>query len=350
MRLLVNPGVFFVLLGIALPSWSQQPAEIVIRDGTIVTSEGRFGADVRTRDGVIVEIGVNLEAGAGARELDATGLLVIPGGVDPHVHLGADVDDDFESGSRSALAGGMTTISNFPFPEVPVLSGAFPQQRQTLARAVEREVPLIRQQAIADFMLHPVIDDPDAQQQEMATLATDTGQTSVKVFMARPDFDDNIRGYLAILDAAGEAGILTMVHCEDGPIVDRAVEKLTAEGRTSLQYFPDSRPRSLRSSPPSGPWPWSRRRARRSTSCTCRRRERCGSPSRRRLGACPCTSKPGPSICTSPGSVSTVPIALAISASRRCGPRAIRTPSGRESPTGPSMCSLPTTAASTTCR
>ena len=242
MRLLVNPAVFFVLLGIALPSWSQQPAEIVIRDGTIVTSEGRFRADVRTRGGVIVDIGENLEAGAGARELDATGLLVIPGGVDPHVHLGADVVDDFESGSRSALAGGMTTISNFPFPEVPVLSGAFPQQRQTLARAVEREVPLIRQQAIADFMLHPVIDDPDAQQQEMATLSTDTGQTSVKVFMARPDFDDNIRGYLAMLDAAGQAGILTMVHCEDGPIVDRAVEKLTAEGRTSLRYYPDSRP------------------------------------------------------------------------------------------------------------
>ncbi len=64
MRLLVNPAVFFVLLGIALPSWSQQPAEIVIRDGTIVTSEGRFGADVRIRGGVIVDIGENLEAGA----------------------------------------------------------------------------------------------------------------------------------------------------------------------------------------------------------------------------------------------------------------------------------------------
>ena len=79
-------------------------------------------------------------------------------------------------------------------------------------------------------MLHPVIDDPDAQQHEMATLSTDTGQTSVKVFMARPDFDDNIRGYLAMLDAAGEAGILTMVHCEDGPIVDQAVEEADRRG------------------------------------------------------------------------------------------------------------------------
>ena len=244
MRQLVNAHLvaFFVLLGITVPSWSQQPAEIVIRDGTIVTSEGRYDADVRIRGGLIVNIGENLEAGAGARELDAAGLLVIPGGIDPHVHLGANSVDDYESGSRSALAGGMTTISSFPFPQVPVLAGAFPQQRQTLARAIEGEVPLIRQQAIADFMLHPVIDDPDAQQHEMATLSTDTGQTSIKVFMARPDFDDNVRGYLALLDAALEADILTMVHCEDGPLVDRAVEKLTAEGRTSLEYYPDSRP------------------------------------------------------------------------------------------------------------
>ena len=62
MRLLVNAqlAVFFVLLGIAVPSWSQQLEEIVIRNGTIVTSEGRYDADVRTRGGVIVDIGENL--------------------------------------------------------------------------------------------------------------------------------------------------------------------------------------------------------------------------------------------------------------------------------------------------
>ncbi|MYC98367.1 MAG: hypothetical protein F4X13_03770, partial [Gammaproteobacteria bacterium] len=62
--------------------------EILISGGTVVTSEGRFTADVRVRDGTIVEIGTGLAAGAGARTIDATGLLVMPGGVDPHVHLG----------------------------------------------------------------------------------------------------------------------------------------------------------------------------------------------------------------------------------------------------------------------
>lgn len=62
--------------------------EILIRGGTVVTSERRFDADVRVRDGTIVEIGSGLAAGAGARAIDATGLRVMPGGVDPHVHLG----------------------------------------------------------------------------------------------------------------------------------------------------------------------------------------------------------------------------------------------------------------------
>ena len=62
--------------------------EILISGGAVVTSEGRFDADVRVRDGAVVEIGAGLAAGAGARTIDAGGLLVMPGGVDPHVHLG----------------------------------------------------------------------------------------------------------------------------------------------------------------------------------------------------------------------------------------------------------------------
>ena len=62
--------------------------EILISGGTVVTSEGRFAADVRVRDGTIVEIGTGLAAGADARVVNASGLLVMPGGVDPHVHLG----------------------------------------------------------------------------------------------------------------------------------------------------------------------------------------------------------------------------------------------------------------------
>ncbi|SVE12195.1 uncharacterized protein METZ01_LOCUS465049, partial [marine metagenome] len=157
---------------------------------------------------------------------------VMPGGVDPHVHLGGRRADDYRTGSMAALAGGITTISNF----------AFPAQGQTLAEAVAREAALIEEQALADVILHAGINDPVTQQEQMSTLLAETGQASIKVFMVNASFDANIRAYLATMAAAGRAGILTMVHTEDGPILARAVEQLTAAGKTSLEYFPDSRP------------------------------------------------------------------------------------------------------------
>ena len=206
--------------------------DLLIHDGIVVTSEGRFAADVLVRDGIIVELGQALTASPDVRRIDAFDLLVLPGGVDPHVHLGGSRADDYRTGSMAALAGGITTISNF----------AFPAPGQTLAEAVAREAALIRDQALADVILHAGINDPATQQEQMSTLLAQTGQASVKVFMVNASFDANIRDYLATMDAAGRAGILTMVHTEDGPILARAVAELTAEGKTSLEYFPDSRP------------------------------------------------------------------------------------------------------------
>ena len=205
--------------------------EILISGGTVVTSEGRFDADVRVRDGTIVEIGSGLAAGAGARAIDAAGLLVMPGGVDPHVHLGGNTRDDYRTGSEAALAGGVTTISNF----------AFPAAGQTLAQAIEREAALIGEQAIADVILHAGI-TPATRVDEMTTLAAETGQTSTKIFMVRTTFDAAVPDHMATMAEAGRAGVLTMVHCEDWPILAHAIAELTAAERTSLEYFPDSRP------------------------------------------------------------------------------------------------------------
>ncbi|MYE92608.1 MAG: amidohydrolase family protein [Gemmatimonadetes bacterium] len=216
--------------------------DILISGGTVVTSEGRFDADVRVRDGTIVEIGTGLAAGAGARAIDATGLLVMPGGVDPHVHLGGSTRDDYRTGSQAALAGGITTISNFAWHTSS--SGYWrpgAAEGRTLAQAIEREAALIREQAIADVILHAGI-TPETEAGQMATLAAETGQTSTKIFMVWTVFDAAVPDYMATMDAAGRNGILTMVHCEDWPILAHAVAELTAAGRTSLEHFPDSRP------------------------------------------------------------------------------------------------------------
>ena len=106
------------------------------------TTEG----DLRIRNGTIAEIGRNLPVAAGAREIDAKGLLVIPGGIDPHTHLFSNTKgaDDYTSASRAALAGGITTIGNFISP-VP---------GEGLSATLEKEAALVQKQAIADVILH----------------------------------------------------------------------------------------------------------------------------------------------------------------------------------------------------
>lgn len=228
----MNRTLLAVLAVVILVPAAVSAQDLLIHGGTVVNAEGSFAADVLVRDGVVVALGRDLTAADDVRRIDATGLLVMPGGIDPHVHLGGSRADDYRTGSMAALAGGVTTISNF----------AFPDDGQTLSEAVAREAGFIEEQAMADVILHPGINDPERQESEMATLVDETGQSSVKVFMVSRAFDDNVRAYLSTLAAAGDAGVLTMVHTEDGPILADAVERLTARGQTSLEYFPDSRP------------------------------------------------------------------------------------------------------------
>ncbi|MEM7319248.1 MAG: amidohydrolase family protein, partial [Pseudomonadota bacterium] len=84
----------------------------VIKNGTVVTADLAYEADIKIENGVIAEIGPNL---GGDETLDATGCYVMPGGIDPHTHLempfmGTYSSDDFESGTRAALAGGTTMV------------------------------------------------------------------------------------------------------------------------------------------------------------------------------------------------------------------------------------------------
>src|SRR5262245_52402808 len=76
-----------LVLVLAAVAMAQQSTEVIVRNGLIVTSTGRIQSDLRIRNGTIAEIGPNLNAGPGARVIDATGKLVLPGGIDPHVHL-----------------------------------------------------------------------------------------------------------------------------------------------------------------------------------------------------------------------------------------------------------------------
>jgi dihydropyrimidinase len=227
---------------VLLPSTvaAQQPAELIVRNGTIVTATGRMQADLRIRNGVVAEIGRALTPGAGARVIDAAGKLVLPGGIDPHVHMTltrtattAKGADDFTSASRAALAGGITTIGTFidQNPEVGATT--------TLTQAME----LANQQAIADGVLHYTVSDPTKITPADVAFLYDK-QVTLKIFMVRPAFDANAAANVELIRQAGRAGVLTMLHAEDSGIIGNARAVLTAQGRTKLvgRNFSDAGP------------------------------------------------------------------------------------------------------------
>ena len=214
------------------PAVAAQPRELLVRGGEVVTAEGRRMADVRVVGETVAEIGPALEAGDGAEVIDAGGLLVLPGGIDPHVHLGGIGVDDYTSGSAAALAGGITTISNFG----GVRDGETPAA--TLARAA----PAIGAETIAEVIYHPIVSDPATATAETLEALVAAGQPTIKVFMVRPSFDERADGFVETLRAAVGAGVLVLVHCEDAALVAETAARFVAEGRGGLEHFADARP------------------------------------------------------------------------------------------------------------
>ena len=218
----------------------QQPAELMIRNGLIVNSVGRTSADVRIRNGIITEIGANLQATAGAREIDAKGKLVLPGGVDPHVHLingpgigEHDGADDYTSGSASALAGGTTTLGNM----------ITPNPKEELPAAFERAAAVARKQTIADVILHIIINDVSMATPQAFTQLAEKGSPDIKIFLSgQGDFDQNAPAFLNVIRSAGAAGLLTLIHCDDAAITNTLKDRMMAEGRGAIKYYPDSSP------------------------------------------------------------------------------------------------------------
>ena len=204
----------------------------------MVTAGSSAVCDLAVRDGMISQIG---RSPRGRRELDATGALVLPGGIDMHVHLSSPEPpepgvpawvDDFGSGSAAAIAGGITTIGNMTFP----VDG------DSLSQSLERDLASARTLASVDYVLHPVLDSPTPQAlAELPRLAA-AGHTSLKLFMVADEFEARADGMIEAVRIAGLHGMLTLIHCEDGALVRFAGERLLAAGRGGLADWAASRP------------------------------------------------------------------------------------------------------------
>ena len=211
--------------------------DLVIRGGTVVTSGDTGVTDIGIEDGRVAQLGGTMSA---LEELDATGRYVLPGGVDMHVHLtppatgasGWQWVDDFESGTRAALAGGVTTVGNITFPE----------RGQSLTEAMERDRATATELSTADYVLHPVVMEPTPAVLDEITVLAKEGHTSIKIFLSFRRFDRHVGEYLEAMRRTKAAGGLAMIHCEDAAIMDCCCVLLREEGKTEPRYYPDSRP------------------------------------------------------------------------------------------------------------
>ena len=211
--------------------------DLVIRNGTVVTASDTFACDVGVRDGKIVLLGRNLPGGR--EEIDATDRLVLPGGIDSHVHIsqpqgeGVVIADDFESATLSALYGGNTTVLPFCLQE----------KGMSLRGALGAYHELAEGNCYTDVSFHIIISDPTPSVlgQELPALVED-GYTSIKIFMTYEALrlrDDEI---LATLDSAKDSGALVMVHCENEDAIRYLIGKHEKAGETAPKFHATSRP------------------------------------------------------------------------------------------------------------
>lgn len=211
--------------------------DLVIRNAKAITASDTFTSDIGIRDGRIVQLGLGL--GPGAREIDAAGRAVTPGGVDAHCHLDQPMPpplrnaDDFNTGTRSAACGGTTTV--IPF--------AAQQKGQSLRAAVEDYRARAEGKAHVDYAFHLIVSDPTPEvlKVELPELIRE-GFTSFKIYMTYDDMKLDDGQILDVLDVARQQGAMAMIHAENADCIEWLTKRLEAAGRTAPRYHAHSRP------------------------------------------------------------------------------------------------------------
>ncbi|OUJ06940.1 MULTISPECIES: dihydropyrimidinase [Gluconobacter] len=212
--------------------------DLVIRNGKIVTATDTYIADIGINGSKIVEIGFNL---AGRETVDATGLLVMPGGIDGHCHIeqvetdGTIHEDDFVSATGTALLGGTTTVVCFAshIPE----KGLVEQFEDYRARGANSRI---------DFAIHQIITRTDDKTiMEEIPIIAERGAAGLKVFMTYDDFHLSDGQFLQVLEAAKKSNIIVSVHCENYDAIRHLILRHLEEGRIEPYGHATSRPPSV---------------------------------------------------------------------------------------------------------
>ena len=213
-------------------------ATVLIQNGTIVNADSTTQADLLIDGAVIKEIRAGIPVAAADTIVDATGLLLLPGGIDAHTHLdmpfgGSNSADNFLTGTRAAAIGGTTTIVDFAI-----------QSRGTKMRAaLDTWWKKAEGKACIDYGLHMIVTDlGDAGLEDMDDLVRE-GVASFKLFMAYPNvlMVDDATIFKALRQTA-KNGALICMHAENGSVIDVIVQQALSEGKTAPIYHALTRP------------------------------------------------------------------------------------------------------------
>lgn len=218
----------------------------LIVNGTVVNADGRVDADVAIENGrfqsIVPKSGGGVVPGPDDRVIDATGCLVVPGGVDAHVHMQLDTgttvsSDTFLSGSTAAAHGGTTTIIDFS------------EQRTggNVLQSFEKRFAEAEGQCVIDWGLHQVLGGVDEQALiDTRSLIEREGVASIKLFMAYPGrlYSDDGQ-ILRALQMCADTGMMAMVHAENGLAIDVLVEQAIVAGNITPDFHSRTRPPEL---------------------------------------------------------------------------------------------------------
>ena len=212
-----------------------QRYDLVIQGGTIASSTGKYRSDLGIKNGQIATIALDLSAADTAARYDATGMLLLPGCIDSHMHLwepGLVAFPDFKAGTLAAIAGGITTIIDHPLtiPEV------------TNVEVFQDKIKIGERSSYTDFALHGGVALDNSS--DLIKL-WEAGCTAFKIFMCKSG--SKVAGLptgdlLAAFRTIGEFGGRVIIHAEDQSMMDYNKKKLDEAGRIDPLAFVDWRP------------------------------------------------------------------------------------------------------------
>src|SRR5258708_38800041 len=214
---------------------------LLIRNGEIVTVGSRVHADIYAENETITRIGSNLAAPPDAEMIDATGKLVFPGFIDPHVHIylpfmATFAKDSHETGSIAALIGGTTTY----------IEMCCPNRNDDALEGYELWKSKAAGKSACDYAFHMSVTKFVKETESQLRQIVADGTASFKIFLAYKNFFGVDDGEMyQTLELAKRLGVITTAHCENAELVARLQQKLLSEGKIGPEWHEPSRPESV---------------------------------------------------------------------------------------------------------